>query len=87
MFSDTTPEADAVLLQLLRQAPVWRKLQLMTGLTDMARMLTLSNLRQQYPGASEEALQRLLADHLLGVELAAVVYGPQPDLEETADAI
>ena len=87
MLSDTTPEADALIVQLLRQAPVWRKLQLMTQLNDMTRVLALGGLRQQYPTASNDELQRLLADRLLGEELAAVVYGPQPDLEETADAI
>lgn len=87
MLTDTTPEADAVLLQLLRQAPVWRKLQLMTQLNDMAKMLALSGLRRQYPHATEAELQRLLADRLLGAELAASVYGPQPHLEETADTL
>jgi hypothetical protein len=80
LLSDTQPEAEAVLLHLLRQAPVWRKLQLMGQLNQMARSLALSGLRQQYPQATEAELQRLLADRLLGVELASKVYGPGPGL-------
>ena len=78
MLSDTTPEADAIRLQLLRQTPIWRKLQLMTELNDMTRIVALGSLRQQYPQAAEDELQRMLADRLLGQELAAAVYGPQP---------
>ena len=87
MLSDTTPEADAVLLQLLRQTPVWRKLQLMSGLNDMTRILALGSLRQQYPQATADELHRLLASRLLGQELATAVYGPPPDLTGSADAI
>ena len=87
MLNDTTPEANALLLQLLRQAPVWRKLQLMTELNDMTRILALGSLRQQFPQATDDELQRMLADRLLGQELATAVYGPQPELEESTDAI
>ena len=86
-LSDTTPEADAVQLEILRQMPVWRKLQLMEDLTDMAREVALSSLRRQFPGASEKELQRLLADRLLGPELAAVVYGPPPVFAGPSDGI
>jgi len=87
MLTDTTPEADAIQLQLLRQIPIWRKLQLMSDLNGMTRILVLSSLRQQYPQATAVELRRLVADRLLGCELAAAVYGPQPQLEELADAI
>jgi hypothetical protein len=87
MMTDTTPEADAVLLQLLRQTPVWRKLQLMSQLNDMARTLALSGLREQYPQATEAELQRLLAARLLGEKLAASAYGPRPDWAKADHAI
>lgn len=87
MIADTTPEAEALLLQLLRQMPVRRKLQLMSQLNEMTRTLALGSLRQQYPQATEDELRRLLADCLLGAELAALVYGPRPRLRGTADGI
>jgi hypothetical protein len=73
---DTQPEAELVMLQLLRQAPVWRKWQMMAQLNAMAKSLALSGLRQQYPQASEAELRRRLADRLLGPELALAAYGP-----------
>lgn len=79
LLSDTSPETEQVLLELLRQAPIWRKLELMGQLNTMAKSLALNNLRQQYPLASEAELRRHLAGRLLGPELAAVFYGPQPE--------
>lgn len=75
-LSDTQPEAEALLLSLLRQAPAWRKLEMLGQLNQMARTLALSGLRQRHPQASPEELQRRLADLLLGPALAAHVYGP-----------
>jgi hypothetical protein len=86
-LTDTKPETEIVLLKLLRQTPVWRKLQLMTQLNDMTRVLALGGIRQQHPHATADQLQRLLADRLLGLELAAIVYGPKPSLKERADVL
>lgn len=76
MISDTTVEAEQVLVELLRQASIWRKLEMMGQLNAMAKSLALNNLRRQYPQATENELRRRLADRLLGPELAAIVYGP-----------
>jgi hypothetical protein len=73
---DTQPEAEEVLIELLRRAPAWRKLQMIGELNRMVCTLGLSGLRQRYPHASEEELRRRLADLWLGQELAARVYGP-----------
>jgi hypothetical protein len=84
LFSDTRPEAEQVLLQLLRQAPPWRKLEMLGQLNQMAQTLALSGLRQRHPKATPQELRRRLADLLLGRTLAEQVYGPlaaqeQPD--------
>ncbi len=76
---DTSPEAEQVLLDLLRQAPPWRKLEMVAELNAAVRQLMLEGLRERYPGASEAELKRRLADLLLGPELAATVYGPLKD--------
>ena len=73
---DTDPAAERVLIELMRQAPVWRKLELLAQLNELARALALSGLRQRYPDAGPEELRRRLADLLLGPELAAAAYGP-----------
>ena len=80
LFSDTRPEVEQVQIDLLRQAPAWRKLALVGQLNQTARTLAWSGLRQRHPEASPETLRRLFADLLLGPELAARVYGPLPDV-------
>jgi hypothetical protein len=76
LFSDTRPEAERVQIELLRQAPPWRKLEMLGQLNRTARTLALSGLRQRYPQASPQQLRRHLADLLLGSILAEKVYGP-----------
>jgi hypothetical protein len=75
LFPDTHPEAEAVLLQLLRNAPSWHKFKMVDQLNASVRTLALSGLRQRHPNAGEAELRRRLADMLLGAELAAKVYG------------
>lgn len=81
LFPDTRPEAETVLLQLLRSTPSWRKLQMVDQLNATVRTLALSGLRQRYPTASATELRRRLADLLLGADLAFKVYGPLPTVE------
>jgi hypothetical protein len=79
LFPDTTPEAEAVLIRLLRQAQPWRKLEMVDQLNQSVRLLALAGLRQRYQTDSEDQLRRRLADLLLGEELARKVYGPLPE--------
>ena len=84
-FTDTRPEAEAVLVQLTRQAPPWRKLQMMGQLNNSARTLMMSGLRERSPHASDTELRRRLADLVLGEELALQVYGPLEASKYQAD--
>ena len=89
-LSDTRPEAEQVLVALLRQAPIWRKLEMVGELNAMAKTMALNNLRRRYPDAPEAALRRRLADRILGPDLAATVYGPlsaAPHSDEERDAV
>jgi hypothetical protein len=47
-------------------------------MNQAARKLALAGLRRRHPHASTSELQRLLADMLLGTELAAQVFGVKP---------
>lgn len=67
-------------MDLLRQAPPWRKLEMVAQLNQTVRVLMLEGLRLRYPRASSAQLNRHLADLILGPELAARVYGAQPHL-------
>ena len=81
LFPDTRPEAEAVLIGLLRQAPPWRKLHMVGQLNQTVRTLALSGLRARHPDAPPQELRRRLADLLLGPDLAARVYGPLRGLD------
>lgn len=76
LFEDTTPEAEAVLINLLRKAEPWRKLRMVEQLNTQMKMLMLAGLRQRHPQADDNELRRRMADLLLGTDLAERVYGP-----------
>ena len=79
LFPDTRPEAEAVLIRLLREAPPWRKLETVDQLNQSVRLLVLIGLRQRFPQDDEVQLRRRLAGLLLGEALALKVYGPLPE--------
>jgi hypothetical protein len=79
LFPDTRPEAEEVLIRLLREAPPWRKLEMVDQMNQAVRLLAMSGLRQRYPHENEQQLRRRLAGLLLGEELATRAYGPLPD--------
>ena len=74
-FSDTHPKMAALQIKLSREAPAWRKMEMLAQLNASARTLALSGLRQRHPNAGEGELRRRLAGLLLGDELAQKVYG------------
>ena len=75
-ITDTDPETERVLTELLRQAPVWRKMEMLAELNRTANQLALEGLRARFPNAAEAELKRHLADLLLGPELVEKAYGP-----------
>ena len=74
--SDTSPEAERILIELLRRAPAWRKLLLVEDTNRSVRDLLLAGLRERFPQDPPAVLRRRLADLWLGPELAAAAYGP-----------
>jgi hypothetical protein len=78
LFPDTHPDAEAVLIRLLREAPPWRKLEMVDQLNQSVKLFALAGLRERYPDESESQLHRRLAALLLGEDLALKVYGPLP---------
>jgi hypothetical protein len=79
---DTHPDAERVQLQLLREMPPWRKLELVEGMTRTIYALLLAGLRERHPGPTTEELRLRLAALVLGRELATRAYGPLPEQEE-----
>lgn len=81
LSSDTTPEAEAVLLELLRHAPVWKRLQMVDQMHETLRLLTIADLRRCYPDADENEIKRRLAARLLSRADVMAAYGWDPQLE------
>jgi hypothetical protein len=76
---DTHPEAERVQIEMLRQMPSWRKLQLIGEMTRTCQVLALSGLRQRHPDETPEELRLRLAVLMLGRETATRVYGQVPE--------
>lgn len=66
---DTRPDAERVQIELLRQAPAWRKLHRVAQMNRTLRTLALCGLRERYPHTTPDELRRRLAEK---------VYGPPP---------
>jgi len=73
---DTSAEAESVMLEIYRKMPVWKRLELLDDACALSAELARAGLRRRNPKASDEAIERLLRDLMLGEDLAAVVYGP-----------
>ena len=84
-ISDTHPEIERLYFDLMRQMPAWRKAQMVGEMYATMKHLALCGLRTRHPGADEATLQRLLADLLLGADLAARVFGPLETEDGRAD--
>ena len=79
--TDTSPEAEAVLLELLRRAPVWKRLQMVDQIHETLRLLTIADLRRCYPTAGENEIRRRLAARILSREEVMGAYGWDPEIE------
>ena len=77
---DTSPEAEAVLLDLLRRAPIWKRLQMVDQMYETLRLLTMADLRRCHPDADEDELKRRLAARALNREDVIAAYGWDPEL-------
>ena len=74
LFSrDTSPEAERVLVGLLRRMPPARRLAMVFELNELARTMSLSGLRERNPGASDDEIEARYAELVLGRELAGRV--------------
>jgi hypothetical protein len=75
MFSDTHPKIRALQIEWIRRMPPWKKFAIVDSLNETVRTLAISGIRQRHPQATPEEVRRMLAEMLLGAELAAKVYG------------
>lgn len=69
-FSDTHPEAEAVLLDLLRQAGVAKRASMLWSLTSMAVSASRRAIKQANPQLSHQELDLLFVELNYGRQLA-----------------
>lgn len=77
---DTSPAAEAVMLDIYRRMPAWRKLELVNDANRAARQLALAGLRARHPDENPTRLRRRLLGLVLGEETATRVYGRLEDV-------
>lgn len=74
LSSDTHPKIEALQIELIRHMPAWKKIAIVDGLNETVKTLAISGIKQRHPNATPEQVQRMLAELMLGVELARKVY-------------
>ena len=66
---------EALQIELLRRMPSWKKLAIVDGLNETIKMLAISGIKERHPDATSREIYLMLAELMLGVELARKVYG------------
>jgi hypothetical protein len=74
LYSDTRPEIEQIQIEIIRRMPAWKKFAIVDDLNETVRALAISGIKQRHPEATPAQIQRLLADLMLGAELAGRVY-------------
>jgi hypothetical protein len=80
-LSDTSPEAEKVLIELYRRMPAWQKLRQVSQLNRAVQELALCDIRRRHPHADEREQRLRLASRWLSAETMRKVYGWDPDEE------
>ena len=80
-LSDTSPEAERVLIELYRRMPAWQKLRQVSQLTRAVQKLAMCDIRRRHPHADEREQQLRLASRWLDAETMRRVFGWDPDRE------
>lgn len=74
-FTDTSSEAEKILLEMLRNMTPQQKGHLIFSTLEMGRDLWMAGLRYRFPEATDEQIRLLYAKERLGDELFKEVYG------------
>ena len=74
LFTDTHPKMEALQIQVIQRMSASKKMGILNGLNETVRTLALSGIKQRHPNATPAQTQRMLAELMLGEELARKVY-------------
>lgn len=78
---DTSPEAQRMHFQLMRQLPGWKRLKLAFDLTHASRQLILADIRHRFAEASDEEIRRRFIARVLPRQDVIRAYGFDPKQE------
>lgn len=81
LFDDTDEATERRLIELARNAPLWKKFQQVSDTRETTKKFALLGLRRRYPQATEGELKKRLAAIFLDRELVVKVYGWDPEKE------
>jgi hypothetical protein len=74
LYTDTHPKMEALQIQFIRRMPAWKKISMVDGLNETVKTLAITGIKQRNPNATPEQIHRMLAELMLGAELARKVY-------------
>ena len=80
-LSDTDPQTERVLIELVRKMPEWKKIDQIFSMIETTRALAMSGLRSRYPHASEDELKKRMAALVFDRDTVLKVYGWDPEKE------
>ncbi|HLA08214.1 MAG TPA: hypothetical protein VJ022_12255 [Anaerolineales bacterium] len=74
LSSDTHPKMEALQIQVIRRMPAWKKISIVNDLNETVKTLAVSGIKERHPNATPQEIHRMLAELMLGAELARKVY-------------
>lgn len=74
-LTDTSPEAERVLVDIARNMSPRRKLEIAESMTGTLRQATLAGIRCRHPGASPDEVRKRLAALLLPPGAVRAIFG------------
>lgn len=74
LSSDTHPKMEALQIEFIRRMPAWKKISMVDGLNETVKTLAISGIKQRRPDVTPEQIHRILAELMLGADLAHKVY-------------
>jgi hypothetical protein len=54
--------------------PAWKKISMVNDLNETVKTLAISGIKERHPNATPQEIHRMLAELMLGAELARKVY-------------
>jgi len=74
LSSDTHPKMEQMQIELIRRMPSWRKFSVVDGFNETVKLMAIAGIKQRNPNATPKQVHRLLAELILGKDLAPKVY-------------